>query len=64
MEKKPEVYYTVKDLARELKFSEKTIRNKLSEGEIKKTKVFGSVRIKKSDVDAYLESRNKDDGKK
>ena len=45
---------TVKEIAEQLKVSEKTIRRRIWSGELPSVKIGESVRVAKSDYDAYV----------
>ena len=48
------MYMTVKEIAEQLKVSEKTIRRRIWSGELPSVKIGESVRVAKSDYDAYV----------
>ena len=48
---------TVKELARYLKLNEKTAYRLVSNGDLPGFKVGGSWRFRKTDIDAWIESR-------
>lgn len=53
------MYYTVKEVAKQLKLSEKTVRNKIDSKEIEVVKVTDrSIRIKESAIENYIHNKN------
>ena len=43
--------FTVKEVAEIMKMNEQTVRNKISEGQIKSVKFFGATRITKEELE-------------
>lgn len=48
------MYLTVKEMAAQLKLSEKTVRRRVWSGEIPSVKIGAAVRVAKDDFYAYL----------
>ena len=53
------MYLTAKEMAEQLKVSEKTIRRKIWNGELPYFKIGESVRVDQSDFEAYIASTAK-----
>ncbi|KAA1378541.1 excisionase family DNA-binding protein [Aeromicrobium fastidiosum] len=51
---KDEIFYSVRSAAERSNFSESTIRRAIRDGELQALKVRGSIRIRKSAMDAWL----------
>ncbi len=49
-----QVLFTVQEVAEILKVAEGTIRNKISQGEIKAVKVFDCTRITKAEIERLI----------
>lgn len=53
-----EMLYTVEQVAEILQVSTKTVRNLVKERKIKAVRVGVQIRIRKEDLDSYLESQS------
>lgn len=50
-------YLTIKDIARQLKMDEKTIRRWIKSGQLPAIELGGKYRVSRTDLNAFLESR-------
>lgn len=55
MENKKEEFYTVEEIAELLKVHDRTIRREIQRGKLKKVMIGNSLRIRRDDLEEYLE---------
>jgi excisionase family DNA binding protein len=55
MENKKEEFYTVEEVAEMLKVHDRTIRREIQRGKLKKVMIGNSLRIRRDDLEEYLE---------
>lgn len=50
--------YTLEEVAKILKVSVQTVRRMISEGELRASKIRGQYRIRKDELEAYIEANS------
>jgi excisionase family DNA binding protein len=55
MENRKEEFYTVEEVAEMLKVHDRTIRREIQRGKLKKVMIGNSLRIRRDDLEEYLE---------